>query len=298
MRKFEAYKNELIFSSNISIGEENDRVKQIQEWLIIHGYKTSEDLNILEKVDGKFGNNTLNAVKKFQINNRLIESGIIDKLTFDKLTFSIKNAFSIATLQETNLRNLIIEIATNHLKNNAIEILNKNRNKGPWVRAYCNGDDYKTSDTGPRWCAGFVKTIIDMACDKLNKNFNTVYKNSLDCDEIANWAIEKNYLISNSNIKNNIRKIKKGDLFLIKSTKTALNWIHIGIIKEIKTNGDFTSIEGNASQFSEIDAVGERVIQKNRNFHSVFYFDADDKHTLTKESSNYENHYDIITLDL
>ena len=296
MRNFNSYKKELLFTNNLSIGIRNNRVKQVQEWLVMQAYAIDEQINILEKIDGDFGNNTYNAVKDFQTNNRLIATGIVDKNTFENLTAPLKNAFSISSLRSITLRELIIEIAANHLKNRATEILNENRNKGPWVRAYCNGDDYGTLDMGPRWCAGFVKTIIDMACDKLNKPFNLIYKDSLDCDAIAMWAIEKNYLINNVAIDVNISKIKKGDLFLTKSTKINANWVHIGIIESVKANGDFTTIEGNASKASETTGAGAKVIRKNRNFFDVFYFSASGNNVLTKDPNGYENYYEAVTL--
>ena len=297
MRNFKAFENELLFNSNLTFGMNTNRVKKMQQWLVIDNYSVDKTRNILSEIDGKFGNRTLEAVKKFQKKYNLPETGIIDRSTFNQLTLPLKSAFSIAQLTSINTRNLILEIATIHLKNNATEILNPSSNRGPWVRSYCNGDDDEAATNGPKWCAGFVKTIIDIACDKMKIDFNIVFKNSLDCDEIANWAKRKNSLIKNENLATSIERIQKGDLFLTYSTTAGSEWVHIGFIIDIKPNGDITTIEGNASEDSELNGSGERVIKKKRNLFNVFYFN-NNVNVPVNDPRGHKNYYEVITLNV
>ncbi len=63
---------------NIGNGDNGDQVKEIQSFLKSAGYLDGE-------ADGSFGNMTENAVKNFQKDNGLEETGIVDRDTFEKL---------------------------------------------------------------------------------------------------------------------------------------------------------------------------------------------------------------------
>jgi len=59
------------------IGDKNAAVHEAQKLLIQHGYKIS--------LDGNFGPGTEQAVKQYQQSNNLVATGIIDRITLNKL---------------------------------------------------------------------------------------------------------------------------------------------------------------------------------------------------------------------
>jgi len=59
------------------IGDKNAAVREAQKLLIQHGYKIS--------LDGNFGPGTEQAVKQYQQSNNLVATGIIDRITLNKL---------------------------------------------------------------------------------------------------------------------------------------------------------------------------------------------------------------------
>ena len=63
---------------SIGNGDNGEQVKEIQSFLKSAGYLDGE-------ADGSFGNMTENAVKNFQKDNGLEETGIVDSNTFEKL---------------------------------------------------------------------------------------------------------------------------------------------------------------------------------------------------------------------
>lgn len=62
---------------NIKVGEYSERVKQLQQYLNWYGNKLS--------VSGFFNKQTLEAVKKFQANQKLTANGVVDQKTIDAM---------------------------------------------------------------------------------------------------------------------------------------------------------------------------------------------------------------------
>ena len=69
---------------NIEKGSSGDVVKEVQEILISLGYLTGQ-------ADGQFGGMTEEAVKKYQADNEIDASGIVDEATYEKLQKSIQD---------------------------------------------------------------------------------------------------------------------------------------------------------------------------------------------------------------
>lgn len=68
-------------TSRLQVGDNNDGVARMQEVLAELGYKTPEF-----GADGIFGKETLKALKKFQSENGLVDTGVFDKLSLDVMS--------------------------------------------------------------------------------------------------------------------------------------------------------------------------------------------------------------------
>lgn len=248
MRNFRSYKKEMkldCFSTGniLQKGVSNNDTKKVQEWLCLNSI-IYPNLKSIE-IDNNYGKITESAIKDFQLFKKVSVSGTVDESTFFELTKPLRNSFEISKIQSNNFRELVCKIAQSHFENFPRELTkNKISNLGPWVRSYCDGAD----GNNYWWCCGFVKSIFDIACDLHNENFNSIMVNSLSCDDVANFAINENRLIRNSELRSRIGEIKPGDVFFKYSPDNGSEWHHIGIITKISSDGIIETIEGNASQ--------------------------------------------------
>ncbi|MGH2664457.1 peptidoglycan-binding protein [Flavobacterium sp.] len=208
-------------------------------------------------IDGDFGPATEKAVKNFQKIKNAAQTGVVNQNLFDLLALPIKKAFE-DPIQGSNLRELIVNTAKNHLQNNPFElIIHQQGNSGPWVRSYMDGKE--GSDW--LWCMGFVQTIIDQASSIQGKNFKSLMPLTYSCDTVGVKGIEKHLLTRYQAARSNPSVIKPGDIFLIQ--KSNLDWMHTGIV--IDVNGDtIETIEGNTNSMGSSN--GNAVANKIRNF--------------------------------
>jgi len=227
-------------------------VKKVQEWLNLWK-RYDKNWNISITIDGDFGPETKSAILEFQKFHGLEQDGIVGNLTWTKLTEPMRKAF---TRIDSNLtfRELVVAYAENHLKSNPCEF---NQNEGTWVRAYMDGHE---GSNWP-WCMGFAQTIIDQASFTIGKNLKDILPITYSCDVVGLDGLKKKLLIRNSEIRNNLSLVERGDLFLV--SKSAKDWVHTGIITDIE--GDwFHTIEGNTND--EGSREGYEVCKRKRNF--------------------------------
>ena len=231
-------------------------VMKIQSWLTLFSIQDPGS-GTATAIDGDFGPATEKAVINYQNALGLPLSGIVDQTLFSNLCSNMKNAFE-KTLNGSHLRDLLIEVAENHLKNFPFELTIKGQsNSGPWVRSYMDGNQ----GTDWYWCMGFVQTIIDQASATIGKDFSALMPLTYSCDTVGNTGIEKELLFRYQDIRSNPTIIKPGDIFLIQ--KSELDWTHTGII--IAVEGDIIeTIEGNTNY--EGSRNGIAVMKRTRNF--------------------------------
>lgn len=288
---FNSYRKELTLESfkNGKPVKKSDRgndVKKVQEWLCLNSviYK---NLNSTE-IDSNFGNATEICVKDFQKLKNINVSGVVDESTFFELSKPLRNAFTAKNIPNNNFRELICKIAQLHFENSPRELTKHSiGNLGPWVRSYCmgeDGDDYW-------WCMGFVQNIFDLSCDLFGNNFKDYMSSkSLDCDVVAQFAISKDRLIRNADLKNRINEINPGDLFFKYSPDKGNEWHHVGIITKVFPDGVIETIEGNASKDKEGNigdtSNGNGVFSKYRNLF-------DKKQLKTDAGSLYWDYYEV-----
>ena len=236
--------NELVLGKIYKKGRRGKRVRLIQEWLSLN--------NIYVCVDGDFGPATEEAVRQFQKREGLKADGIVNKKTYSRLIFPMKQALKPITVNEKSLGEMIISYAVQHTQQNPREIGGQNR--GPWVRLYMNGHE------GPQWpwCAGFASFILKKACKTLEVTLPI--KPSFSCDSLAVDAKQRGLLMKENNVLDKTQ-ITPGSFFLVRRTST--DWIHTGIV-ESAGEDFFSTIEGNTND--EGSREGYEVCQRIRGY--------------------------------
>lgn len=236
--------NELVLGRFLQKGSKGKRVRLIQEWLCLN--------NIHVCVDGDFGPATKEAVRQFQEREGLKADGIVNKKTYSRLIFSMKQALTPIKVNERSLGEMIISYAVQHTQQHPREI--GGQNKGPWVRLYMNGHE------GPQWpwCAGFACFILKNACKTLEVSLPI--KPSFSCDSLAVDAKQRGLFLKENNVLDKTR-ITPGSFFLVRRTST--DWIHTGIV-ESAGEDFFYSIEGNTND--EGNREGYEVCQRIRGY--------------------------------
>ena len=80
-------------SANVRLGDSGPGVRQIQTALVALGYKLS--------IDGKFGPQTAQAVKDFQMKHGLTQDGVVGPATWSKLQAARTTATTAKTSTTT-----------------------------------------------------------------------------------------------------------------------------------------------------------------------------------------------------
>lgn len=253
------YKKELVIKApQQRRGTNNNKkdVEKIQSWLNLYSMQHPSS-GTAAGIDGDFGPATEKAVLNFQKANNVTQNGIVDQKTFDLLVSPLKKAFE-DPVQGSNLRELVVNTAKNHLKNHPFELVIHNQsNSGPWVRSYMDGNE--GSDWF--WCMGFVQAIIDQAASVQGKNFKTLMPLTYSCDTVGTTGLQKKILTRFQTARTNPSLLKPGDIFLLQ--KTTNDWFHTGIVTAI--NGDLIeTIEGNTN--SDGSHNGNAVMNRIRNY--------------------------------
>jgi len=255
-----SYQKELtIKATQQKNGASNNKkdVEKIQSWLSLFSIQHPSS-GTATGIDSDFGPATEQAVKNYQKANNLPQTGIVDQALFQIMVSPLKNAFE-TPVAGSNLRELIVNSAKNHLKNHPYELtINQHTNSGPWVRSYMDGNE----GNDWLWCMGFVQTIIDQAASAEGKNFKTLMPLSYSCDTIGTVGIQKNLLTRYQTARANANLIKPGDIFLIQKSKN--DWTHTGIVVSVN-NGLIETIEGNTNGNGSSNGIN--VMNRIRNYH-------------------------------
>ncbi|MFD2565653.1 peptidoglycan-binding protein [Aquimarina rubra] len=254
-----AYQKELVIKATQKRrGASNNKkdVMKIQSWLTLFSMRNPSS-GTATGIDGDFGPATERAVKNFQDFNGFTKTGVVDQELFHRLSSNLKEAFE-KPLINTNLRDLMVEVAENHLKQHPFELdIRGQSNSGPWVRSYMDGHDGSLWF----WCMGFAQTILDQAASAIGKNFKTLMPLTYSCDTVGNTGLEKGLLSRYQTIRRDPTIIKPGDIFLIQ--KSRLDWTHTGII--ISRNDDvIETIEGNTNHQGSRNGIA--VMKRTRSF--------------------------------
>ncbi|SCY47037.1 CHAP domain-containing protein [Flavobacterium anhuiense] len=258
MQKTFYQKELLIKATQQRNGANNNKkdVEKIQSWLNLFAMQHPGS-GTSTGIDGDFGPATEKAVLNYQKFNGLPQNGNVDQNLFDKLASPLKKAFE-SPISGSNLRELILNTAKNHLKNQPFElVINNQSNTGPWVRSYMDGHE----GTDWFWCMGFVQAIVDQAASIQGKNFKTLMPLTYSCDTVGTTGLQKKILTRFQTARTNPAFIKPGDIFLLQ--KTPNDWIHTGIVTAVHAD-TIETIEGNTNSGGSHN--GNAVMDKIRNY--------------------------------
>ncbi|AUP79061.1 peptidoglycan-binding protein [Flavivirga eckloniae] len=253
------YKKELVISNTQKRrGNKNKRsdVIKIQSWLCLQE-QLFPGIGTMTAIDGDFGPATEKCVKNFQKFININETGIVDQDLFSALSHPLKSAFEDVTAQAT-IRETILKVAENHLKNQPKELVIKGENNsGPWVKSYMDGHEGELWF----WCMGFVQGIIDQALSLHDMKFTKIMPLTYSCDVVGMKGLEHDSLIRNSKIEQQPNLVKPGDILLIR--RSWHDWTHTAIIIDVEDE-TFTTIEGNTNRSGSRN--GDGVYKRVRNF--------------------------------
>ena len=217
---------EATYQGDIARGSPTPRVRLVQEWLSLHGIRTS--------VDGEYGGATSEAVKLFQQRGGLPATGVVDRATFDRLVAPMLAALqTIAPAPGATLGAMTVAYARQHLAQKPREV--GGENMGPWVRLYMDGNQGKEW----LWCAGFATFCQRQAAATLGVPVPVA--RTFSCDELAGHAKRAACFVAGCP---DFRAITAGSLFLVR--KTADDWQHVGIVSSAERDA-FHTIEGNSN---------------------------------------------------
>jgi len=210
----------------IKKGQNNNRVKLIQEWLSLQGFGLT--------VDRDFGPATEAAVEAYQYGEALPATGVVDAATFTLLTRPMVRALRPIDPAPADLAAAIMTYGRQHLEQRPREL--EAKNLGPWVRLYMNGRE------GPSqlWCAGFACFILKQASQALG--LPPPIKREVSCDNLANNAKAKGRFVAHNKVQQG--EPQPGWLFLVR--KKPGDWNHVGIVTGAR-KGHIWTLEGNTN---------------------------------------------------
>ena len=223
-----AIRDEITFPGNIAKAPgKSMKARRVQEWLCLH--------DRMVVVDGEFGGATEAAVRAFQRDNGLQETGLVDEATFKSLVAPMKRVLRPQVDTSLSLGDAIVAVAGAHLKEHPLEV-GSVANSGPWVRLYMDGN------SGPDWlwCAGFVTFIMKQAAELTGRP--APVKGSFSCDLLATQAKEKGVFLKEGSATPGT--IPPGSFFLVR--RVSNDWIHTGIVSKPEQTA-FKTIEGNTN---------------------------------------------------
>ena len=242
--------------SNGATANNKKDVTKIQSWLNLYAHSNPES-GTATAIDGDFGPATETAVKNFQKAVKISQTGKVDNAVFAKLCKPMSTAFEGAA-KGKNLRELIVNVANNHLNQHPFELVIKGQsNSGPWVRSYMDANEGEPWF----WCMGFVQTIIDQATSQQGKDFRTLMPLTYSCDTVGTTALNKGLLRRVVEIRTDPSIVKPGDIFLVQ--KSPSDWFHTGLVMAIQDDV-FETIEGNTNTDGSHNGTG--VYRRLRNF--------------------------------
>jgi peptidoglycan hydrolase-like protein with peptidoglycan-binding domain len=208
-------------------GSSGEKVRLIQGWLSLHGFKLV--------VDGGYGKATARQVRAFQRAQGLPVTGIVDEATYAQLVQPMIAALS-PIAPAGPLGSLVVAYARQHLVQHPQEVGGENR--GPWVRLYTQGREGADFP----WCAGFVTFVLEQAC--LAAGVAMPLPRTLSCDEIQ--ACADGRFLSQPRRSQRAR-ITPGSVFLRPNPPGRKpRYAHTGLVVDADAD-TFKSIEGNTN---------------------------------------------------
>lgn len=232
------------------VGNNNNQVKRMQEWLCFAGFVTA--------IDGIWGPATTRTLNNYCRSKNLPYEGILTTDIWRSLVYPLVWSLGNQTDNQVNsLGKAVLDTAQAYI--NARELGGNNR--GPWVRLFMQ----KLEGSQWPWCAGFVSHVIAQASfhTEIPKPFKYTYSSS----KIIQYARETGRLV----LKRNLEK-DRTYVFCLKGGSTG--YFHTGFAYDIDLEEEvFTTIEGNTNVGGS--AEGDSVHVRTRNIHTADFVSLD-----------------------
>ena len=242
-------RKEIELHETLQHGARNIAVKRAQEWLNLHGHNIA--------MDRDFGDVTEAAVRAFQRERNLSESGRIDRKTYAELVAPMQAVLQPIDPGEADFTTVALNYARAHLLQHPLEV--GGQNCGPWVRLYARGNEGRSWP----WCAHFVTFIMRQAAETLG--VDSPIKGSGSCDTLTAQAREADRFIPGRELnKNKASVLRTGGLFLIRRTST--DWVHTGFLTRMEPKF-FHTVEGNTND--EGSREGFEVCRRTRGYRKM-----------------------------
>lgn len=242
---------ELTLDRTLQRQNRGNKVRAVQEWLSLRGFGLV--------CDGDYGAATEFAVCRFQEEQGLAVTGIVEQDTFDHLVAPMR-----MVLEEQppgpDFGATVVSCAARHLEQQPREI--GGQNMGPWVRLYMNGNE----GTDWPWCAGFACLVLKQACRSMGASMPI--QASFSCDWLAASAKDKGRFLSERHLDR--ADVQPGMLFL--NRRTATDWTHVGIVISADPSV-FLTIEGNTNDDGSRE--GYEVCRRIRGYRSKDFIRVD-----------------------
>lgn len=236
-------REEITFPGEFGKGKRGNAAKRAQEWLCLHG------LGLV--IDGDFGGVSEETMMRFQFDNALPATGVVDEGTWDALVQPMLSVLVNPLLASVSLGEGIAEFANQHLIPHPREV--GGQNAGPWVRLYMKGNE----GVNMPWCAGFVSFCMHQASEALMHPMPM--GSSFSCDNLANNATGAGLFLSERDAT--VDQIPTGSIFLRRSDP--MDWTHTGIVINAGT-ALYETIEGNTND--EGSREGYEVCERRRGY--------------------------------
>jgi Putative peptidoglycan binding domain len=222
-----AAQDELSFPGAITEGSRGAGTKRLQEWLTFRGFGLS--------IDGAFGPSTAHQLDAFQASVGAKRTATLSQSTWNELVSPLARALDPVTVAaRDSLSAVVIKTALQHFDSRPVEVGGQNR--GPWVRAYMDGND----GTDYPWCAGFVTFIVAAACEQLGTEMPIL--RTYSCDSLAIDARNKGRLISPRAV--DWKSLGSAQIFLVQ--RSTNDWSHTGLSFD-GSDQIFSTVEGNSN---------------------------------------------------
>jgi hypothetical protein len=154
--------DEILFRGEVGPGDNSIQAKRVQEWLTLHDFALPIDGT---KKGGGYGRITSARVKDFQAARGLDVTGVVNEATWNELVHPMQYALTgVATRVEgLPLDQVFAGLLRFFLRLRPREV--GGDNMGPWVRLFMRGrEGVLPSGERMAWCAGFVSTLLELAC--------------------------------------------------------------------------------------------------------------------------------------
>lgn len=240
---FAAAQDELAYPGAIGTGTRGMAARRLQEWLTFHKFATP--------IDGIAGPATIAQLNAYQASVGEPQKPTLTNSVWGSLVAPLAGVLTpVDPGPHPSVSALTLRYAQQHLAAAPIELGGENR--GPWVRAYMDGNDGSEYP----WCAGFVTFVLAQSCAQLDVAMPV--PRTYSCDTLGISARHQGRLVTSGRVDWN--GLGACQIFLVQIGPN--DWSHTGFSYEGAADQTFSTIEGNSNDNGSQE--GYEVVKRKR----------------------------------